>query len=290
MEKIFDAIKGFVPVLHQYPKWIQILFFAVLLQILALTFFMVSYYVLVIKAPGKQVGNGQTPPDIKSVGANESNQKNVSEETKSKVEPTAVPTQANAPDGVTKDITKPHDNLHQELRITEKEYESDDPRIALALQNLASLYEAQGKFKEAETALRRALAIYERAYSRNHPSSATTLQSLSGFYLRTEKYSDAEKYQREALTIFEAIYGHDHPYVASALNSLAAIYLKLAKYKEAAPLIQRALEIRERGLGPDGPDMIPILENFVMVLEKTGDLEKAAAVSARLKALKEKYK
>ena len=51
----------------------------------------------------------------------------------------------------------------------------DDPRLATTLNNLALLYDAQGRYTEAEPLYKRALAIREKALGPAHPGVATRL-------------------------------------------------------------------------------------------------------------------
>jgi hypothetical protein len=62
----------------------------------------------------------------------------------------------------------------------EKAFGPDYPGVAKALNNLASLYEALGKYSEAEPLYKRSLAIMEKALGPNHPDVATTLNYLAG--------------------------------------------------------------------------------------------------------------
>ena len=76
------------------------------------------------------------------------------------------------------------------------------PDVATGLNNLAMLYESQGKYAEAEPLYKRALAIYEKALGPDHPSVAESLNSLAGFYHAQGSYAEAKTLYRRALTIF----------------------------------------------------------------------------------------
>jgi tetratricopeptide (TPR) repeat protein len=56
---------------------------------------------------------------------------------------------------------------------------------AVALNNLAIVYEAQGKYGEAEGLHKRALAIREQALGTSHPNVAQTLNNLAIVYWRS---------------------------------------------------------------------------------------------------------
>jgi tetratricopeptide (TPR) repeat protein len=57
------------------------------------------------------------------------------------------------------------------LAITEKTVGPDHPDTAATLHALAFLYEAQGRYPEAERMLKRLLAIYEKTVGPDHPSN-----------------------------------------------------------------------------------------------------------------------
>ena len=74
----------------------------------------------------------------------------------------------------------------------------EHPDTAQILNNLAALYHAQGKYKEAEPLYRRALAIREKVLGPEHPDTATTLKSYSGFLRETGRLKEAEELERRA--------------------------------------------------------------------------------------------
>ena len=54
----------------------------------------------------------------------------------------------------------------------------DHPTVATSLNDLATLYQAQGKYAEAEPLYKRALAIREKALGPEHPDFALSLDNL----------------------------------------------------------------------------------------------------------------
>ena len=124
--------------------------------------------------------------------------------------------------------------------------------MATSLNNLAGLYQAEGRYAEAEPLYHRSLAILENALGPEHPNVAASLNNLALLYKAQDRYDEAEPLYRRALAIREKAL--EHPGVAQGLNNLAAFYNTQGRYAEAEPLYQRALAIRERALGPDHPD------------------------------------
>ena len=62
---------------------------------------------------------------------------------------------------------------------------------ARALNNLALVYGAQGKYGEAEELFKRALAIREKALGASHPDVGQSLNNLANVYRDQGKYSEA---------------------------------------------------------------------------------------------------
>jgi tetratricopeptide (TPR) repeat protein len=111
---------------------------------------------------------------------------------------------------------------------------------AAALDNLGLVYEAQGRYAEAEARHKRALAIYEEKLGKDHPLVAGTLNNLVGVYLSQGKYADAEGLYKRSLAIREEKLGRDHPDVAQTLSNLGILYRNQGKYAEAEAHYKRA--------------------------------------------------
>ncbi len=76
-----------------------------------------------------------------------------------------------------------------------------DPRLALNLLILGSVYRAQGRYAVAEPLHRRALAIGEKALGPEHPYVATSLENLGRLYRAQGKDAEAERLEARAKAI-----------------------------------------------------------------------------------------
>ena len=92
-----------------------------------------------------------------------------------------------------------------------------------SLNNLAVLYQGQGRYAEAEPLYKRALAIREKALGPDHPDVAASLNNLAVLYAAQGRYADAEPLYKRSLAIREKVFGPDHSDVALSLNNLAAV-------------------------------------------------------------------
>jgi hypothetical protein len=62
--------------------------------------------------------------------------------------------------------------------MTKRLFKDDHPNVATSLNNLASLYDSQEKYSEAEPLYLDALAICERVLDNNHPNTITVRNNL----------------------------------------------------------------------------------------------------------------
>jgi tetratricopeptide (TPR) repeat protein len=109
--------------------------------------------------------------------------------------------------------------LQQALSICEHAPGSGDSYLGSILNNLALLYEAQGKYTQAVSYGQRALDFDEKTYGPDHPNTARTLNNLARLYHDQGKYIEAEPLYQRSLAIREKVLDPDHPYIANTLEN-----------------------------------------------------------------------
>ena len=157
------------------------------------------------------------------------------------------------------------------------------PDVAQTLNNLAIVYQAQGKYREAEGLFKRALAIREKALGANHPDVGQTLNNLANVYRAQGKYREAEGLLKRALAITRKRTRCEPPRRGPDPQNLAIVYRSQGKYGEAEGLHKRALAIREQVLGANHPDVADALNNLALVYRAQGKYSEAeGALQARV--------
>jgi tetratricopeptide (TPR) repeat protein len=73
--------------------------------------------------------------------------------------------------------------------------------VAASLNNLANLYNDQGKYAAAEPLLKRSLKIWEKALGPSHPNVAVSLYNLACFCALRGKRTEAIAYLQRALPV-----------------------------------------------------------------------------------------
>ena len=94
--------------------------------------------------------------------------------------------------------------LDAALGIHEKTLGPEHPSVGTSLNNLAGLYQSQGRSAEAEPLYQRALRTHEKALGPEHPSVGTSLNNLAGLYQSQGRNAEAEPLYRRALGIGRA--------------------------------------------------------------------------------------
>jgi tetratricopeptide (TPR) repeat protein len=108
---------------------------------------------------------------------------------------------------------------------------------------LATLYQDQGRYTEAEPLFQRALTISEQTLGPEHPETAVMLYNLA--FLYQQRHEQAEGCYQRVLLIDEQVYGQHHPEVATDLEAYASLLREMNREQEALPLEARAKAIRD---------------------------------------------
>ena len=178
--------------------------------------------------------------------------------------------------------------LTEALNICEKLFGPDHADVADSLNQLALLYQAQGRYAETEPLYKRALAVGEKALGPEHADVGARLNNLGVLYRSQRRYAEAEPLYQRALAIFEKALGPEHANVGTGLNNLAGLYEAQDRYAEAELLYKRALAIGEKALGPEHPDVGARLNNLAVLYQARGRYAEAEPLYKRALAIREK--
>jgi tetratricopeptide (TPR) repeat protein len=160
----------------------------------------------------------------------------------------------------------------------------EDPRVVRSLLDLATLYDRQTKYPEAEPLIQQALEITEREVGRENPRVAVILNNLGAVYYAQRRHWDAEAAYRRALAILINAYGPFHASVAAAFNNLAELCRVQGRYLQAEPMYRYVLAIYEF-LDPNSLSVAAVLNNLVFLLCARGKYFEAQTMLKRALAL-----
>ena len=140
-------------------------------------------------------------------------------------------------------------------------------RLAIYFNNLAALYDSQGRYSEAETLFLSALDIRESQLGANHSDVAVSLDNLGLLYYLQGRYSEAESLYKRSFHIYKRQTNGENLGIAQNLTNLASLYKLQGKYSKAESLHLRSLDIVEKELGSDHPDIAHRLSNLAELYE-----------------------
>ena len=174
------------------------------------------------------------------------------------------------------------------LAAREKVLGPEHPHTLSSVNNLAALYDSQGRYGEAEPLYQRALAAREKVLGPEHPDTLTSVNNLAFLYDSQGRYGEAEPLYQRALAALEKVLGPEHSHTLSSVNNLAALYDSQGRYGEAEPVYQRALAAREKVLGPEHPDTLSSVNNLAALYGYQGRYGEAEPLFQRALAAREK--
>jgi serine/threonine-protein kinase len=140
--------------------------------------------------------------------------------------------------------------LQEALRIAERAFGDDDPRVASALNTLAAISDYRADFAASEPLLRRALEIQTKRLGRSHPDTLETLSNLGTTLRDKGDLAGAEAALREALDLKLRVLGPKHLEVIGSMVNLASVMQRSGRSADAEALAREALTTAETTYGP----------------------------------------
>jgi tetratricopeptide (TPR) repeat protein len=168
-------------------------------------------------------------------------------------------------------------------------FAGDHPSVATSLNNLAALYNSQGRYAEAQPLYEQALEMRQSLFAGDHPDVASSLNNFAALYKSQGRYAETLPLYEQALKMRQRLFAGDHPDVASSLNNFAALYKSQGRYAQAQALYEQALEMTKRLFAGDHPDVATSLNNLAVLFAATRRysealerMKEAAAIENRL--------
>jgi len=159
---------------------------------------------------------------------------------------------------------------------------------AMALTNMARLYDDCAEYDDALRLLLKVKVIRERVLEEGHPDIAETYNNTAFVYESKGEYSKALKWYQQALEIAKMTLGEGHPDVAIIYGNIAWIYTLQGDYGKALELCQDALEILEKTLGKGHLKTAAMYNTTAHVYSMQGNYCKALELFQQALSIREK--
>ncbi|MEO1181234.1 MAG: tetratricopeptide repeat-containing protein, partial [Cyanobacteria bacterium J06636_28] len=159
--------------------------------------------------------------------------------------------------------------FEQLLALRQQELTTDNPLLAIALNNVAEVNRALGNFELAEPMYVQALELYDISLPADHPELAVPLNNLGLIYIQLGRYGEAEPLFQRAIAIQEKA---DIPgLLARAYNNLGELYRQQGRYVQAIEYYQRSIEQTIQVSGADAPDVGLASSNLGLAEQQRGN-------------------
>lgn len=166
-------------------------------------------------------------------------------------------------------------NLSEEyslMAMEKRKYNADDRKgLAASMNNLAVLYQCQGKYTEAEDAISEAQKLARETEGPGSTAYAITLNNQGILYQLTGKYDDAERLLKQSIAIAEQELGKRSPNFIRIKINLALLYQLQGRYTEAEKIFLEAIEMKKRRLGTSHPDYAILLQDLASLYQEKGE-------------------
>lgn len=167
------------------------------------------------------------------------------------------------------------------VQIREKAFAPADDALRTAVNNLAEVYIALGKYEDAEPLFQRLIKSYEE-FAPTDARLVRALQRMGLIKFVTGEHDKTERLYRRALEITEKVYAPDDPKAASAASYLAEYYQAVGDFKKAEPLYERIFAITEKHTPKrDSEDFRQARDRYACLLHKTRREDQAREVESR---------
>jgi len=164
-------------------------------------------------------------------------------------------------------------------RIIENAYGASSPEYATALNDLAELLRARGKYDEARPLYEQSLNVCEESLGPEHPHVAASLNNLAATLTALGDYAEAEPLFERAIAIDRKVYGPDHAEVAADYNNLAGLLEARGDDAGAEKHYERAVAI----WGDENAHAATALNNLALLKWRAAAARPAKGTSVREK-------
>jgi tetratricopeptide (TPR) repeat protein len=151
----------------------------------------------------------------------------------------------------------------------------DNEWPAISPRALAILYREQGRYNDAETLFARYLEDLRQNRGVEHFWTVWCMDSFAHLYIDQDRYEEAETLLDEALPIARRRMCPNHPVTLDLVNARAELYTKQKKYDQAEKLFDEALKGRQLELGDDHPDTLETINDIGILHRQQKHYEKA---------------
>jgi tetratricopeptide (TPR) repeat protein len=135
----------------------------------------------------------------------------------------------------------------------------------------------QGKYADAENALRQVVEVRTGVVGPENPDTLRSRNNLGLALLRGGKFAEAEREYRKVADLQAKVLGPEDPDTLMSRTGLATALFRQAKFVESEKESREVLELSEKVLGPEHPDTLRSRNYLAATLESQNKYAEAEA-------------
>ncbi|KAH8692117.1 putative kinesin [Talaromyces proteolyticus] len=153
---------------------------------------------------------------------------------------------------------------------------------------LASTYQNQGRWKEAEELNVQVMEIRKRILGAEHPDTLSSIAELATTFWNQGRCMEAEELEMQVMEIRKRILGAEHPDTLSSMNNLASTFWDQGRWTEAEELNMQVMEIRKRILGAEHPNTLISMGNLASIYQEQGRWTEAEELNMQVMEIRKR--
>ncbi|MBC7999851.1 MAG: tetratricopeptide repeat protein [Leptolyngbya sp.] len=153
------------------------------------------------------------------------------------------------------------EQLYQKALLEARKFGEEDSRVGITLGSLAGVYQAEGKYSNAEELYLKSIKIKEKSLGPDHPNVAVSYNNLATLYIKEGKPAKAVPLLRQALAIMEKKKGPSSAEVLMLKSNIAQLNSSSGKDSALSDLKQ-TLDAREKAQGSQSIYVAQSLNNL----------------------------
>ncbi|KEY74865.1 hypothetical protein S7711_09809 [Stachybotrys chartarum IBT 7711] len=170
---------------------------------------------------------------------------------------------------------------------------AEHPSTLTCMNNLASTFWNQGRWKEAESLDQgrwkeaeslevKVMETTQRVLGEEHPSTLTSIANLASTFWNQGQWKEAESLEVKVMETRQRVLGEEHPSTLTSMANLASIYMNQGRWKEAESLEVKVMETRQRVLGEEHPSTLMSMNNLASTFWNQGQWKEAESLYVKV--------
>ncbi|KAK1837700.1 Kinesin light chain 5 [Colletotrichum chrysophilum] len=179
------------------------------------------------------------------------------------------------------DYSRAEGFIQEAVRIRTESLGEKHPSTLMSMDNLASTFWNQGRWKEAEELGVRVMETRKRVLGEEHRDTITSMANLALTFCDRGRWKEAEELGVRVVEMRKRLLGEEHPSTLTSMANLASTFWNQGRWKEAEELGVRVVEMRKRVLKEEHPHTLMSMGNLALTYRNQGRWKEAEELQTK---------